>query len=330
MEKLLYVNLDGKTLAKLEVSDKMGFKQIVDGANRFFRSQGYVPENYSIFMRVNKKEYIPSYVLSDKKYEKMSPYSKMIKDESFLVYSKVLTGNKNLDLKVLSNLDDRSLLNVCVVNRYANQLCKDENFWRKRFVTKFGEEAAKYKPENRTWRNHYLKVISDLDQWSKPWEFFNIISYHLGEHDDPKIAIRESYFSKISTPPIEQSYRFLKPTLAPEEYQNAYWLLNLGNNIKIGYELDRYGELEPVIREYKIDTYFTPAKVMKLIQEFYDEPASEKEFQEHLEVDNPYAEEFTVQDARDGKIKRKYLIPLFFEGFNPPDIEDVRYIRFGS
>jgi hypothetical protein len=90
------------------------------------------------------------------------------------------TRVKDVDLKILSELEDRELFNVCFQrNKYIHYICKDENFWRKRFIQKYGNVATKYKPEDRTWKNHYLQVVIDLERFSKsPIALFNYIAWY--------------------------------------------------------------------------------------------------------------------------------------------------------
>lgn len=47
-----------------------------------------------------------------------------------------LTGVRDLDLKILQNLDDGELPIVCATNKYVRDLCNDENFWFNRLVTR--------------------------------------------------------------------------------------------------------------------------------------------------------------------------------------------------
>ena len=69
------------------------------------------------------------------------------------------TGIKDLDLLTLSYLKDEDLLNMCLVNKYVNNLCKDENFWRNRTQNKF-KYASEVKNPDKSWRNYYLQLIS--------------------------------------------------------------------------------------------------------------------------------------------------------------------------
>ena len=80
----------------------------------------------------------------------------------------MLTGNKNADLLILNNLDDRSLFNVCVSNpkdEYLKSLCGNEDFWRNRFIQIFGKKYLFYKSPDRSWKDFYLKIIYYLEKF---------------------------------------------------------------------------------------------------------------------------------------------------------------------
>jgi len=76
---------------------------------------------------------------------------------------KMLTGQRDADLEILKNLKDRDLLNVCLADKYTNNLCKNEDFWRNRFIKEHGREsyreAMKYKSPEKTWRTFYLSIV---------------------------------------------------------------------------------------------------------------------------------------------------------------------------
>lgn len=230
-----------------------------------------------------------------------------------------LTGERDTDLEMMKKLDDRSLLNLCsVYNKYIHSLCSNEDFWRNRFIKVFGAVASEYKPVDRKWKRHYLTIIMYLDELLQPdsdiagdpFEFFgSFVQGHIGEDD----------FYKEVTESIGTLH---------EMYQVGYWLLNLGNNIKIEYQVDRYDEIDPIIREYTSDTHFTPAQIVKIISDFYNEPVSAEELLQQQAADNPHADGLTAEDANAGLIKRKNLVNMFFESLEGSD--GVYYIIFGS
>ena len=54
----------------------------------------------------------------------------------------MLTRNKDIDLLILSHLDDKSLTNFYISNprnEYLKLLCVTQDFWRKRLKNKFPE-----------------------------------------------------------------------------------------------------------------------------------------------------------------------------------------------
>ena len=81
----------------------------------------------------------------------------------------VLTGNKDADLIILDKLDDKTLVNFCIVNKEANRLCSIDSFWRNRLIKNYGNIQFK----SRTWKQFYLSIF-------KYW------------HDDTNIAMRNA------------------------------------------------------------------------------------------------------------------------------------------
>ena len=87
------------------------------------------------------------------------------------------TKIKDVDLKILSELPDRDLLNVCITDKYAHMICQDEHFWRNRLVSKYGDKVFKYKPENMKWKNYYMQIIIDLEGHN-PLDFLNSMVWY--------------------------------------------------------------------------------------------------------------------------------------------------------
>jgi hypothetical protein len=50
------------------------------------------------------------------------------------------TGSKDIDLIVLSKLNDEDLLNACQTNKAINKACKNESFWKSRFISEFDKK----------------------------------------------------------------------------------------------------------------------------------------------------------------------------------------------
>lgn len=82
----------------------------------------------------------------------------------------MLSQIKDVDLKILSELDDKDLFSFCklnIENKYVYKLCNDENFWRQRTFTKFGRVK---KNDNRTWKEFYLQVVYYSDKYGQDLE----------------------------------------------------------------------------------------------------------------------------------------------------------------
>jgi hypothetical protein len=212
-----------------------------------------------------------------------------------------LTHVKDVDLKMLMMMDDRSLLNFCIADKYVNDLCNDEKyrFWETRFINRFGLEAAKYKPINRSWKNHYLKVISDLEIFSKDkWAFFKLISWNLRD---------EIQYKKLL---LNYTYRLISISKAPEDIKNIYWLLNLGDQITLVFPA--HEDIDTIKRTYRSPTYFTPASVLKLVKDFYNEKLTQEELEEQIE--NYGLEDFSLEDV--GSVRRIDILgEPYFKGF---------------
>ena len=192
-----------------------------------------------------------------------------------------LTGNRDADLIILSNLDDRSLFNFCLTNSSANQLCKVESFWMNRFRKKFGNIAAKYKPEERSWRQHYLKVVADLDEYSEdPWSFFDNL-------------VDAVYLEDVDL-----------DTLFPEEddetLHNAYWMLDLGKEVVLEFPIG-YTEGEVVRKTYKTSK-ITPHDIIEQAYNFYHEPISIEEWRERRQ--DIFGQDFSEEDVIRGDVKK--------------------------
>ena len=72
----------------------------------------------------------------------------------------LLAGIRDVNLKILQELDDEELFSFCLVNKEANKLCENENFWRDRFLKRFGKLYTK--DDKRTWKNFYLTILKDF------------------------------------------------------------------------------------------------------------------------------------------------------------------------
>ena len=66
---------------------------------------------------------------------------------------------KDITYKITENLDDKDIINLSLINKYHNKILNEEEYWRRRFFTKFKnilpDEVNIYK-EN--WKKYYFLV----------------------------------------------------------------------------------------------------------------------------------------------------------------------------
>jgi hypothetical protein len=79
-----------------------------------------------------------------------------------------MIGNKDLDYEVLYKLDDYDLGNMCKVNKYTRELCRNDTFWMNRTINRFlpvfssVEKIKEFKGDS-TWRNYYIDIINFME-----------------------------------------------------------------------------------------------------------------------------------------------------------------------
>lgn len=80
-----------------------------------------------------------------------------------------LTGVKDTDYEILSNLDDQSLGRTCSLNSYTKELCANDTFWMNRTIQKFSSalgdvEEMRANKKTMTWRNYYIYLVDIVEQ----------------------------------------------------------------------------------------------------------------------------------------------------------------------
>ena len=76
-------------------------------------------------------------------------------------YPKGFSGIKDVDLQILSNLDDKDLFNACLSNKYLNNICKTSDmFWKNRIINNLG---AEYLQDKLSFRDYYIQFIMLLN-----------------------------------------------------------------------------------------------------------------------------------------------------------------------
>jgi hypothetical protein len=204
-----------------------------------------------------------------------------------------LTGIKDVDLKILSELNDKDLFSFCLVDKHANRLCKDENFWRNRFFVRFGQNVDN--KNNKKWRDFYLEIVSKLGDYENPWDFFHRIRWFINNPQLSSFYYRRQF---------------------PEEIKYPLKFLQLGKEIILYFPIGTDYDTDETFytkRVYTSDTDFTPEKVLQIVYDFYQEPITEEEYDQINE------QEYTLEEVQRGEIPRVYLRPriISFRGFTP-------------
>jgi hypothetical protein len=65
------------------------------------------------------------------------------------------TGVPDADRGIFFNLPPMTVLAMCQVNQYTNNVCNNEFFWQQKIIQDFGEEVLSHKPALSTYRQQY-------------------------------------------------------------------------------------------------------------------------------------------------------------------------------
>ena len=149
--------------------------------------------------------------------------------------------DKDLAHKIMMELSNNDLVKVCATNKRMYEICNNyPAFWRSKFVKDYGEHAARYKPESRSWKTHYMRVFIDLQKFKNdPTQFFDFFKNIAWRNN-----VDESYF-------IEENdkVKFVPLKKAPEWVMNNLYLLNI-DNIKFtdlnGHVKEEYKNIKPI------------------------------------------------------------------------------------
>ncbi len=79
----------------------------------------------------------------------------------------MLTGNKDVDRKILNELEDEDLVRACQTNMKAKLLCNDQVFWMNRVFNRFGYvggDILRTNKGNRNWSEYYIQDLRKIDK----------------------------------------------------------------------------------------------------------------------------------------------------------------------
>ncbi len=71
--------------------------------------------------------------------------------------------NKDVDLLIMMELNDKDLYNFCQINKYGIKLSNNEDFWRNRLWKYYGKI---YLQEGQSHKEFYLKLVYYMDKYN--------------------------------------------------------------------------------------------------------------------------------------------------------------------
>ena len=122
-----------------------------------------------------------------------------------------LTNIPDIDINILSNVDDKTLTALCQTNRYVNSMCKSDDLWRMKLDNFFVKKGIPNKIDsNKSLKQNYIE-LSKKFKWpyryeGKPQLFgfkgslIKGFYYNDGDDDDPE------YIYNGGVPDLEQIY----------------------------------------------------------------------------------------------------------------------------
>ncbi len=152
-----------------------------------------------------------------------------------------MISNKDVNLEIMRKMDDSSLFNFCLVNKSASKLCRNEYFWRDRFIQKFGKIYGP--PVGESWKSQYLKFIYYLNLPKEKINFKNM---------EPEIL---KYFEKLVEEIIlEKMEEEFEDLICQEPFENKekYRKSERGNILEAAREMfEVYKQDDELERIYK-------------------------------------------------------------------------------
>jgi hypothetical protein len=74
----------------------------------------------------------------------------------------LFTYISDVDIIILNNFNDKDLLALCQVNKYASNLCNNDDLWLDRIRYYFNSQVLKNKRADVSWRQYYFNIINQI------------------------------------------------------------------------------------------------------------------------------------------------------------------------
>jgi len=84
-------------------------------------------------------------------------------------------GIKQTDYEIFNYLDDKDIKNICLLNKYANQIVNENDFWIQRFFHKYGKYVKNINIKNyqfgkKNWKEYYIDVYKYI---TNPFPYYS-------------------------------------------------------------------------------------------------------------------------------------------------------------
>jgi hypothetical protein len=78
--------------------------------------------------------------------------------------------NKDLDVKIMVDLDEKDFMSLCSVNKYTQGLCQSDTVYINRLHKNY-PDVIQYKPEFMSWKKFYLKALYYILKLKEEYKF---------------------------------------------------------------------------------------------------------------------------------------------------------------
>ena len=119
--------------------------------------------------------------------------------EAKVVYNQpILTGYKDVDIKILLNLTDDVLNNICLVNQYAQSLCQYNYFWYLKINQLYPDlPIPKYVSDYKKFYLKFKKINNLIEIDDQDIQYWLIIN-HYNDYTDAFLKKTNDYLSNIN------------------------------------------------------------------------------------------------------------------------------------
>ncbi len=236
MSKLAVVYINNSPTFQLSFDNTTTIKEIKKFILQYFKQYDLEPTYYTSRFFIDRNTEVN--VFNDENYDDKtlkSLWNSITEPQIFVtLYRKKFTGNKDVDMLILKNLDDETITSLCKTNKYISGVCqklyKNERYWEDKLINIAHESLIK-KPKKLTWHQYYVKFFTYDNK-----DIFKLIKKVLPTvHPETQITkegveyivnLIKPIWNKIKKVPQSELYDVLKVLFNDNQlYQHAIYAL---------------------------------------------------------------------------------------------------------